>query len=791
MKGRIRGLIIGGGIVWGMGLLLLAFIRSPAAAGAQEIRPAELVSSLSAKALQRGLSTPELIEQAVLRGEISRDTADLYLAYALFSPEMLPARFRSDVPWEGTLPLWQLQQRLRRRPLSPLGATVQRLAAGVCDTSTTSLPSSITSANFFIEYGTISGGLTLADYINALETSRTTLVNTFGWAAPPILSGTPGNKYHVRIDTLAPGLLGFVSTSGTYAGFVGDNPNTSWNEGSAMASCMVLRNDFSGFPSAAIDILRSTVAHEFHHAIQFGYGVAPSVRDLDGVFMEASATWVEDEVFDSANDNYSYLWPDFQVCMGEYYTSTSNEWYPYWIVLRGLTEPFGTGVADGGEQIIQDFWEYLSKKQGGMLAALDQALKNRSSTLSLGPAYHNAAIALAFVKPCGGGYTSPYCFEEASGYTGVAGFPPPTAELSSLPDTYNGLIQDAYALNWITLPVGSGVYTITLQNTSGGGLIRASFVGDTGSSLDVRSLGVAAAGQAIQERNVDLSVYTGAAVVITNEAQPSDNPASCTARSYTLAVTQGAPSLPSPSSRSVFLPLITRSGPGGILGRVTVGGSPAGNVQLELRFYDGTGWSTLQTTSTAADGTFAFTGVPSLGSGQEYYVRYVNPSAGDSQGRLSTWSSRSITAYTAGETVNLGTFDIADITLVSPPHDTTATLPQTFQWNPRPATTNDSYGILFFDLTTNQILALEPTVGYQNSYMLNALPAALSYGTAYGWTVYVEWPDGSVGAAYWAYRITFSSATPRQQRRPSTTPGTDQGVLRRVPAADVWPGRGK
>ncbi len=782
-----RILAVGVGVLAWMIVLATLDRVAPAQAEAQGKLPVVLPTPPPAQAPRVALSTPQLIELAVARGEIDREVADLYLTYALFVPEMLPARFRSDVPWDGTLPLWQLQQRLRRRPLSPLGATVQRLAAGTCSTSTASLSSSTTSANFFIEYGTISGGLTLADYINALETSWTTLVNTFGWAAPPILSGTPSNKYHVRIDSLSPGLFGFVSTSGTYAGFVGDNPNTSWNEGSAMASCMVLRNDFSGFPSGAIDALQSTAAHEFQHAIQFGYGVAPSVRDLDGVFMEAGATWVEDEVFDNANDNYNYLWPDFQVCMGEYYTSTSDKWYPYWIVLRGLTEPFGTGTTGGGEQVMQDFWEYLSKGQGGMLGALDRALKNRSPSLSLGQAYHQAAIALNFVKPCGGGYASPYCFEEASGYTGAAGLPPATAGISSLPGTYNGSIQDAYALNWITLPVGSGAYTVTLQNTSGGGLLRASFVGDTGSNLDVRPLGVASAGQTIQVQNVNSNAYTKAVVVITNEAQPADNPASCAARSYTLAVSRAAPSAPTPpppsSARSVFLPLVARTEPAAISGRVTVGGTPAGNVQLELRFYDGAAWSTLRTTTTAADGTFSFTGVPSLGSGQAYYVRYLNPGTADSQGRLAVWSTRVITAYTGG-TVNLGTFDIADITLASPPHGATVTLPQVFQWNVRPATTNDNYGVLFFDPNTNKVLALEPTVGYQNSYTLNALPSSLSFGTPYGWTVYVEWPDGSQGAAYWAYEVTFSS-TPRQQRRPPDAGA--EGVLR-VPA-HIWPER--
>ena len=49
----------------------------------------------------------------------------------------------------------------------------------------------------------------------------------------------PGNRYHVRIDDLGPGLYGFGSPVGTYSGFVGNNPATPWNDADAYASCMV------------------------------------------------------------------------------------------------------------------------------------------------------------------------------------------------------------------------------------------------------------------------------------------------------------------------------------------------------------------------------------------------------------------------------------------------------------------------------------------------------------------------------------------------------------------------
>src|SRR5918996_3766017 len=58
------------------------------------------------------LSTPELLDRAVARGGLTQAKADLYLAFALRVHRRLPDRFVSEVPWDGTLPLLQLRQRL-------------------------------------------------------------------------------------------------------------------------------------------------------------------------------------------------------------------------------------------------------------------------------------------------------------------------------------------------------------------------------------------------------------------------------------------------------------------------------------------------------------------------------------------------------------------------------------------------------------------------------------------------------------------------------------------------------
>jgi hypothetical protein len=66
----------------------------------------------------------------------------------------------------------------------------------------------------------------------------------------------------------------------------------------------VLDDDFarSQFHQRPIVSLKATAAHEFFHAIQFGYDYAE-----DAWFMEATATWMEERVFDSVDDNRRYL----------------------------------------------------------------------------------------------------------------------------------------------------------------------------------------------------------------------------------------------------------------------------------------------------------------------------------------------------------------------------------------------------------------------------------------------------------------------------------------------------
>jgi hypothetical protein len=421
-------------------------------------------------------STPALLRAEVSEGRLGRTQADLYLLYALGGDPRLPARFRSSAPWDGTLPLLQVRRRIRAMDGGPARARLrQELGAQglTCDGEVGGANRRNTK-HFHIEFGRIRAGLTIEDYATSLETSWRREVGGFGWAAPPLSSA----RYPVVVADLGAGLYGFVSSTGNAR----NNPNTPWNDGDARYSCMALNRDFSQFaPTPAQDALDGTTAHEFNHSIQFGYGALHGTFPHD-TYIEGGATWMEDEVFDGSNDNYNYLWPEFDQGADSY--DDDDGPYPYWITFRGLTERFGTGTPGGGEQVMEDFWELVSRNQANNRTAINLALRNKGT--NLGSSLHAYAIAVKFLHPCEGGYTYPYCFEEADGYEDAApgGLPSVHKTIGTVGGSAAGSFEPL-GLNWVRIPEDAGAYELTLTSSDTGGRFRASAVCDTGTNFEI------------------------------------------------------------------------------------------------------------------------------------------------------------------------------------------------------------------------------------------------------------------------------------------------------------------
>ncbi|MCL4489343.1 MAG: hypothetical protein M1570_14625 [Chloroflexi bacterium] len=235
-------------------------------------------------------------------------------------------------------------------------------------------------------------------------------------------------------------------------------------------------------------------------------------------------------------------------------------------------------------------------------------------------------------------------------------------------------------------------------------------------------------------------------------------------------------------SVQIYLPVVYNSARSGLFGHVTVAGSPTAGVPLNLRFYNGSAWSTVMTTTTDTQGLYQFTDVPSLGSGQKYQIEYLNSNPRDST-RLWNWTTRLLTDYTAGEGVGIGDFDLANLTLAAPVPSSDVTLPITFQWYPRAASPNDSYIFELFEPSSFAPDWYTAPLGYVGSYTLNALPTGFATGHLYSWTVYVAGPDGSGGAAYYSSLVTFTNAgsSPRMPLPSSPSPYLRPGPLLNTP----------
>ncbi len=117
-----------------------------------------------------------------------------------------------------------------------------------------------------------------------------------GFILPPSDGGLGGDeKYDVYFDST--GYYGYTVPEGP-----GPQP---WND---YYSYLVLHHNFLIFPpnndpeGDQYGAAKATVAHEFHHAVQFAYDL-----DEGSWFMELDAVGMEDIVFDHTDDNYNYL----------------------------------------------------------------------------------------------------------------------------------------------------------------------------------------------------------------------------------------------------------------------------------------------------------------------------------------------------------------------------------------------------------------------------------------------------------------------------------------------------
>lgn len=213
------------------------------------------------------------------------------------------------------------------------------------------------------------------------------------------------------------------------------------------------------------------------------------------------------------------------------------------------------------------------------------------------------------------------------------------------------------------------------------------------------------------------------------------------------------------AQQRIYLPAIMDNfqgaggGTKGISGKVTDGGKAAAGIKLDLRRYDNNGEITVKSTTTDAKGAYLFSGVPSLGAGQTYYVRF-GPND-DNEKRLYFWFGPDITSYVSGTAVSGSDFDISDVALLKPDPGATVSLPVTFQWQRR-GVAGDDYVVELFDLDGGDswVTDFQGDVG---SFTATTLPPEIVAGKTYGWAMIIYHGQDAFGYSYWYNEITFSS----------------------------------
>lgn len=222
------------------------------------------------------------------------------------------------------------------------------------DPITVTTPATQCSTNFCVHYrptslAPVSESATAAQVqatLNTLEQVRTYETGTLGYRNP--VADTPTAPTVDNPDARFDVFLGDIGRQGLYGYCApdGDRPETNGHT----ASFCVLDNDYARaqYGTAPVNALRVTAAHEFFHAIQFAYDV---YEDL--WFMEGTAVWVEDEVYDAINDNYQFLAAS-PLRAPRRATDYSAGLHPYgaFLFFKYVSERLRTRT------VIRQFWEY-------------------------------------------------------------------------------------------------------------------------------------------------------------------------------------------------------------------------------------------------------------------------------------------------------------------------------------------------------------------------------------------------------------------------------------------------
>ena len=252
--------------------LLASVLAAPSSSAAPTVTASEVTSASQAdRSARPAFASREVRAKKALR-----------VAQAALSPRTDPGQ-RPDATL-ALRKLWLLRDALPRLDKGAADVLFRRPPSNASDCS---------SPSACIHWTTSESSTEWATFVRDTITNVAQTYLAAGYRAPkPDRNRGGDSKIDIYIQNLDPGLYGYCTTDQRVRGPKFD----------VWAYCVV-DNDYSGFPNnTPQQNLQVTAAHEFFHAVHFAYDIAE-----DPWFLEATATWAEDELYDDVNDNRQYL----------------------------------------------------------------------------------------------------------------------------------------------------------------------------------------------------------------------------------------------------------------------------------------------------------------------------------------------------------------------------------------------------------------------------------------------------------------------------------------------------
>lgn len=313
--------------------------------------------------------TLKAIDDAAAAGEITEAEAILYKVLAVKRSGQLPVQFQRDETFAMKCATQVLED--ARRSLATMPGEIRSELEGALARPV--LPEFIDTAHFRIHYST-NGGNVIYQWPNtsyrdavmaACEASWSYIHVTKTWPAPPSDGAAGGGSG--LIDCYVDAL------SGVYGWTMAENP-AGGGYPDDWTAYFVIDNDYAGFGYADRTVpMKVTVAHEYHHVVQMGMKANGA-----GWFMENTSTFIEDEVYDSINDNYQYMPCYFGAPWTRLNTMTGCFEYACFIWPTYISENWDHSV-------VREIWHDFATQQN-LYTAFDNELGIYGETLDSGVA---------------------------------------------------------------------------------------------------------------------------------------------------------------------------------------------------------------------------------------------------------------------------------------------------------------------------------------------------------------------------------------------------------------------